>query len=95
MATQNGASDMPYDDHDESGQFKRRYTPEKVLGALEEYGGSASTSEVAETIGSSRRLALLRLRELEGDDRVTAREIGNTFLWRIDDDEGAQTGAGA
>ena len=81
MATQNGSGDMPYDEHDESGRFKRRYTGEQVIGVLEDSGGAASTSEVADTLGCSRRLALLRLRELEDDGRVSAREVGNTYLW--------------
>lgn len=81
MATQNRSSAMPYDEHDESGRFKRQYTGEQVVGTLEDRGEAASTSEVADTLGCSRRLALLRLRELEGDDRVSAREVGNTYLW--------------
>jgi GTP-sensing pleiotropic transcriptional regulator CodY len=72
---------MPYDEHDESGQFKRKYTTEQVVGALEDQGGSSSTSEVADTLGCGRRLALLRLRELEDDNRVSARSVGNTYLW--------------
>ena len=77
---------MPLDRDDESGRYTQSYTPEMVLEALESHGG-ASTSEVADEIGSSRRLALRRLRELEEDGRVTAREIGNTYLWEVEDDE--------
>jgi GTP-sensing pleiotropic transcriptional regulator CodY len=56
-----------------------------VLEAIENRGG-ASTSEVADEIGSSRRLALRRLRELEDGGQVTSREIGNTYLWEVEDD---------
>lgn len=77
---------MPLDRDDESGRYTQSYTPEMVLEALENHGG-ASTSEVADEIGSSRRLALRRLRELEEDGRVTAREIGNTYLWEVENDE--------
>lgn len=75
---------MPLDRDDESGRYTQSYTSEMVLEAIENLGG-ASTSEVADEIGSSRRLALRRLRELEDDGRVVAREIGNTYLWEIED----------
>lgn len=92
MAAETESGGMPYDEHDENGQFKRRYTPKQMIGALEDQGGSASTSEVADALGCSRRLALLRLRELEDDGTVTAREVGNTYLWsytgaRVEDDD--------
>lgn len=77
---------MPLDRDDESGRYTQSYTPEMVLEAIENRGG-ASTSEVADEIGSSRRLALRRLRELEDDGRVTSREIGNTYLWEIENDD--------
>lgn len=77
---------MPLDRDNESGRYTQSYTPEMVIEALENHGGGASTSDVADEIGSSRRLALRRLRELEEDSRVTAREIGNTYLWEIEDD---------
>jgi len=56
-----------------------------VLEAIENRDG-ASTSEVADEIGSSRRLALRRLRELEDGGQVTSRKIGNTYLWEVEDD---------
>ena len=77
---------MPLDRDGESGRYTQSYTPEMVLEVLENHSG-ASTSEVADEIGSSRRLALRRLRELEEDGRVSAREIGNTYLWTIEDHE--------
>jgi hypothetical protein len=89
MPNQAKSDGVPYDEHDESGQFERRYTSEQVVGALEDLGGSASTSEVSDTLGCSRRLALLRLRELEDDNRVSARSVGNTYLWTYIGDERA------
>ena len=77
---------MPRDRDDESGRYKKSYTSDMVLETIEDYGGSASTSEVSDSLGSSRRLALMRLRELESDERVTARKVGNTFLWSVVDE---------
>ena len=87
MAAGNETIDVPYDEHGENGQFKQSYTPEMMVEAIEDKGGAASTSEVAESVGCSRRLALLRLRELEDDGRVAAREIGNTFLWSLETED--------
>jgi GTP-sensing pleiotropic transcriptional regulator CodY len=81
MAQRLDTEDMPTDRSDETGQFSERYTGEQVIGALEDRGGSASTSDVSDALGCSRRLALMRLRELESDERVTPREVGNTYLW--------------
>lgn len=85
MAEQTKSPVVPLDRDDESGRYTQSYTAEMVLEAIEKHGG-ASTSEVADEIGSSRRLALRRLRELEDDERVTAREVGNTYLWTADDE---------
>lgn len=82
MAKESKPQGMPLERDDESGRYTKSYTPEMVLEAIDDHGGAASTSDVAETIGSSRRLALKRLRELEEDGRVTAREVGNTYLWQ-------------
>lgn len=85
----NGAKSqrMPLDRDDESGRYKQSYTPEMALEAINERGGAATTSEVADHMGSSRRLALRRLRELEEDGRVSSREAGNTYLWSTNSDE--------
>ena len=89
MVNQAKVSAMPVDRDDETGQFSRRYSGEETIAAIEDRGGSASTSEVADVIGCSRRLALMRLRELESGGRVSAREVGNTYLWTHLGDESA------
>lgn len=81
MANRAKGQRMPLNRDDESGQYTQSYTPEMALEAIDEQGGAATTSEVADHMGSSRRLALRRLRELEEDDRVHSREVGNTYLW--------------
>ena len=72
---------MPRERDSETGKWSKTYTVENVIGALEDLGGSASTAEVTDALGCSRRLALMRLRELESDERVSARKVGNSFLW--------------
>ena len=83
MEGQSKGAAMPRDRDDETGRFSKTYTPEKALAAIEEYDGAASTAEVQETLGCSRRLALDLLHELEDEGRVSTREISNTYLWSI------------
>lgn len=85
MGTEPQQGAMPYDERDDGGEFARKYTDEMVLGVLEEQNG-AGTGDVADALGCSPRLALLRLRELEEEGRVTARPVGNTYLWRRAED---------
>jgi hypothetical protein len=77
---------MPLDRDEESGRYTQTYTTEMALEALDAYGGAATTSEVAEVMECSRRLALRRLRELEEEGSVSPRETGNTYLWMADDE---------
>ena len=86
MEGQGKGAAVPRDRDDETGQFRTTYTPEKALAAIEEYDGAASTAEVQETLGCSRRLALDLLHELEDEGRVSTREISNTYLWMIQED---------
>ena len=72
---------MPRERDSETGKWSKTYTVEQVIGALEDQGGAASTAEVTDALGCSRRLALMRLRELERNERVSARKVGNSFLW--------------
>ena len=92
MAT--NSRDMPRDRDSETGQWSQTYTVEQAIGAIEDLGGSASTAEVTDALGCSRRLALMRLRELEDDGRVSAREVGNTYLWTYTGDPADIDGEG-
>ena len=67
------------------GDIPQKYTTEIAVESLDVYGGAATTSERAEVMECSHRLALRRLRELEEEGRVTAREAGNTYLWTFAD----------
>lgn len=85
MGTGTERATMPYDEHTEDGRFKRKFSDDDVADALESHG-SLTTSEVAEAVGCSSRLALDILRGLEDDGHVSEREVGNTFLWTVNDD---------
>lgn len=74
---------MPRARDSESGRFTERYPPERFIDALQSEGGMASTSEVANHVGCSERLAFDRLTDLAGDGRVDSRNVGNARLWLI------------
>jgi DNA-binding Lrp family transcriptional regulator len=64
----------------ESGKLTKQYTDEDFLDAVEEYA-PASTREVADAVGCSRRNADVRLRRLEEDGSVESKMAGNSLVW--------------
>ena len=74
---------MPKDRDEETGRYLETYPLDVFIEALDSRGGSASTQEIADMVGCAYRTAYARLRELEDEDRVSSRKIGNALLWRI------------
>ncbi|WP_205628356.1 HNH endonuclease [Haloprofundus marisrubri] len=68
---------------EESRKYSQGFEDEKFLTAIRELGGSAGTSEIAENVGCDRRTAYVRLKDLEEDERVGSRKIGNSLLWSV------------
>ena len=78
--------DNPHEDgeeRDDEGKFSTKYSPEYFLSALDQLGGSASTKEIADEVGCSRRTANYRLSDLEDEGRVDSREVGRSILWQV------------
>lgn len=88
MVTNTDTATMPREQDDDSGRFVESYPLSEFAEALRAEGGMASTSEVAERVGCSSRLALIRLQELADTDRVDRRNVGNAHLWILDGDQG-------
>lgn len=74
---------------DDSGRYSETYPFSEFIDALEELGGSAGTQEVADEVGCKYRTANAKLHELEEEDRISARKVGNAYLWMLtgEDDE--------
>lgn len=68
---------------EDSGQYTEVYAESDIVDALSDT--RLSTTEVAEALGCHRTTAHERLRELEAEGVVTAKEVGNTLLWEIDE----------
>lgn len=78
---------MPGKDRDEeSGKYTTSYQDSDFLDAIRALGGFASTTDVADEVGCTRRTAYTRLRSIEEDGRVHSRQIGNSLAWTVADD---------
>jgi predicted transcriptional regulator len=67
-------------DRDESGKFTEVVSDDEIITFLQETEG-ASTAEVADHFEYERPTAYRRLKDLEDNDQVESREIGNSLLW--------------
>lgn len=66
----------------DSGKLTKQYSDKDFLGAVDTHE-PASTSEVAEEVGCSRRNADTRLRQLQEDGQVTSKMVGNSRIWLL------------
>lgn len=71
---------------EESGRYTATVSNAEIVDYVRENDG-ASTSEVAERFDYERPSAYRRLKALEEEGRVTAREVGNSLLWTLDEDD--------
>jgi predicted transcriptional regulator len=63
-----------------------RYSDEEYIIAVSEHE-PAGTKEVADAVGVARQSADYRLRQLEEEERVRSKKIGNSLAWSVVDDE--------
>ena len=68
----------------ESGKIEERYPDQQFFNAVED-NEPASTSEVAEAVGCTRRNALSRLKTLEEAGQIKSKDVGRSFVWFVDD----------
>lgn len=64
----------------ESGKLTERYSDEDFLEAVAKLE-PASTREIAEAVGCSRRNADVRLRKLEEAGEIRKKKVGNSLTW--------------
>lgn len=72
---------MPRKRDDESGRYTDAYTDADFLDAVRRESGMASTTEVADRVGCTRRTALNRLEGLAEAGQVERRDVGDAALW--------------
>ncbi len=74
---------MPKNRDDKTGEYTETYPLEEFISALESLGGAGGTQEVADKIGCAYRTAHAKLSELEEENEVTSRKVGNAKLWKL------------
>ena len=80
---------MPGKDREkESGKYTTSYPDTDFLHAIQELDGMAATSEIADTVGCTRRTAYTRLQSLEDEEKVSSQKVGNSLLWTASDHDG-------
>ena len=73
------------DREEESGKYTTSYPDSSFLDAIQQLGGMAGTSEIAEEISCTRRTAYTRLKSLEEEGRIESRKVGNSLIWKVPD----------
>jgi len=73
---------MSESERDERGRFSAKHTDDEVLAAVRKHE-PAGTSEVAEELGIKRPSADYRLRQLEEEEKVESKKIGNSLAWSL------------
>jgi hypothetical protein len=71
------------DREEDSGKYTTSYPDSDFVDAIQALDGMAGTSEVSEFVGCTQRTAYTRLQELESEDLVTSRKVGNSLVWSI------------
>lgn len=71
----------------ETGEFVEKYPQETILTAMQECGGIAATSEIADALDANRNTVYKKLREMEADGVITSRKAGGIRVWERTDVE--------
>ena len=80
------------DRDEETGRYTSSYPDEKFIVALDNLGGTAGTSEVADQVGCVRDSAYRRLNRLADDKYVERRTIGNSLVWSLTEEGRSRIG---
>lgn len=68
---------------DKEGSFSEEYTDSAFLDAVVQHFPVATSKEIADAVGCSKRTALHRLDKLEEDDAVASKLVGRTRIWYL------------
>jgi len=84
--TEMGEEEGPeHERDDDTGTFSMKYESEDFVNALRRLDSSASTKEIADEVGCSRRTAHYRLSNLQDENRISSRKVGRSILWEVHD----------
>lgn len=71
------------DREEESGKYTTSYPDSDFIDAIRQLDGLGGTSEIADTVGCTRRTAYTRLKNLEDQGQVSSRKVGNSLVWTV------------
>jgi len=71
------------DREEDSGKYTTSYPDSDFIHAIRELDGLGGTSEIADTVGCTRRTAYTRLKNLEDQGQVSSRKVGNSMVWTV------------
>lgn len=74
------------DRDDETGRYTGKYPTDDFIDAISSEGGMAGTGDIADIVGCAHDTAYKRLQKMEEDGLVSAKNVGNTLLWRVSND---------
>lgn len=75
---------MPRDRDEKTGKYTEKYPAEDFLSAINSLNGAAGTQQVADEVGCAYRTAYAKLTELENEEKITSRKVGNAKLWEYE-----------
>lgn len=75
---------MPRDRDEKTGKYTEKYPAEDFLSAIDSLNGSAGTQEVADEVGCAYRTAYAKLTELDQENKISSRKVGNAKLWEYE-----------
>jgi hypothetical protein len=76
-------ADEMRDRDSETGEYNESYPLKLFIKALDKLDGDVGTKDVEELVGCEYRTTLAKLQELEDNDLVTSRRVGNAYLWSL------------
>jgi hypothetical protein len=78
---------MPRDRDEKTGKYTEKYPIEDFLSAIDSLNGAAGTQKVADEVGCAYRTAYAKLTELEKEEKINSRKVGNAKLWEYEPSE--------
>ncbi len=82
--------DTNFKQDSDTGLIERSYDDEDFLEAVRE-NEPATTKEVMDAVGCSRKGALYRLRNLEDEGVLRSKEAGTSLVWMVERNEASRT----
>lgn len=73
---------MPRRRDEESGRYTDDFSDDAFLAVIQKEE-IAGTTEIAESVGCTRRQALNRLKEMESEGLIESKDVGRALVWRV------------